>query len=389
MMSEDELVTLCNKYRTHTLTYPEFCRLRVWVESSEENRRFFSNYLRLYKEELRASAFSQADPAAAWQAIHRRTRHRPRRLYMLVAAACLAGVMAVGAFFLYSYHAGEVPAVLPSATLANSFPDVSKNQITLTLSSGEQLVLDKDSLQTISDLGAAVASGTNTTLDYSKTDARTTADAPRYNSVNVPKGSTFKLVLADGTHVTLNSSSMLRYPVAFRGERCVELTGEAYFDVAHDGTPFVVAMGDRKVTVLGTCFNVSAYQGQDMVTTLVSGKVEVESGACVRQLKPGDQATVSSRHGDIAIEKVDTELYTSWVLGRYDFARTPLHVILSQLELWYGVKMEYRNPELRNILFDGTVFRNKPLGYSLEIIQAVSNVEFRREEDAVVVSCRR
>lgn len=385
MLSEEEFIELCSKYKTHELTEAEYRKLRMWVDGSEENYRFFSNYVKLYKAEMRAETYRQADSSKGWQAIERKRRaYRLRQhLYRVAVAACLLTAVILGAFYFNSYD--ETPVVEKPVTLAEVFPDLPKNKVTLTLSSGQQIVLDKDSVQAISDNGLAIASGSNTSLNYQKVAANDVS-VPQYNTVTVPEGSTFTLTLSDGTQVTLNSSSVFRYPVAFKGDRCVELIGEAYFDVTHDGTSFVVKVDNKEVEVLGTSFNVSGYSKKSMITTLVKGKVEVKSGGRRRLLLPGEQATVDDEKGVIDIASVDTELYTSWVSGKYDFTETPLSKILRQLELWYGVRIVYKDPQVRDLHFDGTVFRNKPLGFSLEIIRQVSDVRFDREDGIVFVS---
>lgn len=387
MLSETELIDLCRRYTIHELTEAEFQKLQVWVNSSEENHRFFSNYVKLYKAELRVEASQKADPDSGWLAIERKRKSYSlrHRFYIVAAVACLLGVIVGSAVYLNSYNG--VPAIIEPVTLTETFPDMPKNKVTLTLSSGQQIVLDKDSVQAISDNGLAVANGTNTSLDYQ--NVASDASVPKYNTVTVPEGSTFTLTLSDGTQVTLNSSSVFRYPVAFRGDRCVELIGEAFFDVTHNGTSFMVKVDDKEVKVLGTRFNVSGYSEKDMVTTLVEGKVEVKSGSRSKLLQPGEQATVDENKGSISVAKVDTELYTSWITGRYDFTQTPLSTILSQLSLWYGVKVVYKDAQVKDFHFDGTVFRNKPLGFSLEIIQQVSDVQFDRQDGVVFVSLQK
>ena len=387
MLSETELIDLCRRYTIHELTEAEFQKLQAWVNSSEENHRFFSNYVKLYKADLRVEASQKADPDSGWLAIERKRKsYRLRhRFYIVAAVACLLGVIVGSAVYLNSYNG--VPAIIEPVTLTEAFPDMPKNKVTLTLSSGQQIVLDKDSVQAISDNGLAVANGTNTSLDYQ--NVASDASVPKYNTVTVPEGSTFTLTLSDGTQVTLNSSSVFRYPVAFRGDRCVELIGEAFFDVTHNGTSFMVKVDDKEVKVLGTRFNVSGYSEKDMVTTLVEGKVEVKSGSRSKLLQPGEQATVDENKGSISVAKVDTELYTSWITGRYDFTQTPLSTILSQLSLWYGVKVVYKDAQVKDFHFDGTVFRNKPLGFSLEIIQQVSDVQFDRQDGVVFVSLQK
>lgn len=391
MLTENELLDLCNKYREHRLTEAEYQKLQEWIDESEENHRFFANYVKLYKAELRAEAYSTAHASKAWIAIDRKRRQRHIRLniYRSIAAACLLGIAIGLSVYFHSEESMQLPETTTtlSKSLSETFPDVPLNKVTLTLSSGQQVVLDKDSMLAISDKGNIVAKGTNTSLNY--TTASTPTASPQYNTISVPQGSVFSLTLSDGTQVTLNSSTTFRYPVAFSGNRKVELDGEAFFDVAHTGAPFIVEANGKEVNVLGTRFNLSAYRRHDFVTTLVEGKVEVKSGTLRKQLSPGQQATINDRTEQISVKEVDTYLYVSWVAGKYEFSQTPLETILSQLELWYGMKIEYRDDCLRQIHFDGTVFRNKPLGFSLEIIEQVSNVQFAKKGETIVVDHKR
>ncbi len=389
MLSESEFIDLCYKYRTGELTRDEYRKLQAGLEVSEENRKLFSDYVKLYKTELRLEASHTASASEAWKIIERRCRRYQlrRRAYWGVAAACLLAVVMTATFYFYPGADGIPAPGGKTETLADIFPDLPQNKVVLTLSSGRQLLLDKDSLQAIADEDRIVASGTNNSLDYQASVSQPTG-AVAYNKISVPAGSVFSLTLSDGSKIVLNSSTTFRYPVSFQGERIVELDGEAYFHVAHSGVPFIVKTKGKEVCVLGTQFNLSAYEDKNMVTTLVTGKVEVKSGTQRKQLIPGQQATVCSGDDAIAVKEVDTDIYTSWMTGEYDFRSTPLHTILSQFELWYDVKVEYKDVRIRNIRFDGTVFRNRPLGFSLEIIQAVSDVEFVKNDRTVVVSLK-
>ncbi|QIU94496.1 FecR family protein [Bacteroides faecium] len=384
MLSENELVDLCHKYQTHKLTESEFQLLQSWVNESEENLRFFSNYVKLYKSEKRIEANQHADAAKGWTIIERKLKqHRLRRkLYYTAIAACFLSFLLGTAVYLYTYQDSSLPAEEPS--LAELFPNLPQNKVTLTLSSGQQIVLDEEQAKEIADNGKVVAQGSNNSLSYQPDN--TPASGIQYNTITVPEGSTFSLTLSDGTQVTLNSTTTFRYPVSMQDKRIVELNGEAYFDVTHTGKPFTVKADGKEIKVLGTQFNVSAYHSRNMITTLVKGKVEVKNGIARKLLAPGQQATISPEDNAITVEEVNTAIYTSWVTGIYEFSRTPLHNILSQFELWYGVKVVYKDEDARNICFDGAVFRNKPLGFSLEIIQQVSNVRFSKENGTIIVS---
>lgn len=385
MLSEQELVDLCHKYQTHQLTQSEFQLLEDWIKESEENYTFFSNYVKLYKTEKRIEAGTQASPAKAWAAIERKRKRYilRRKLYYSAIAACFLSFVLGTAVYFYSNLPVSVPT--EQTSLVQTFPNLPQNKVTLTLSSGAQLILDKDNTQAISDHGKVIAKGSNHSLNYQSAASAPTASL-QYNTITVPEGSTFSLTLSDGTQVALNSATTFRYPVVMQDNRFVELTGEAYFDVTHTGKPFIVKADGMEIKVLGTQFNVSAYQSRNLVTTLVAGKVEVKSGTTSKQLLPGQQATVLQADRAIHIEEVNTDIYTSWVTGKYEFSKTPLHNILSQFELWYGVKVVYKDRDIRDICFDGAVFRNQPLGFSLEIIQHVSNVRFTKENETIIVS---
>lgn len=385
MLSENELVDLCHKYQTHKLTESEFQLLQSWVNESEENLRFFSNYVKLYKSGKRIEASLNTDAAKGWIIIERKLKqHRLRRkLYYTAVAACFLSFLLGTATYFYSHQNSPLP--VEELSLAELFPNLPQNKVTLTLSSGQQIVLDEEQAKEIADNGKVVAKGTNNSLSY-QPDTTTPAASVQYNTITVPEGSTFSLTLSDGTQVTLNSTTTFRYPVSMQDKRMVELNGEAYFDVTHTGQPFIVKADGKEIRVLGTQFNVSAYHSRNMVTTLVKGKVEVKNGIARKLLVPGQQATIPPENTTITIEEVNTDIYTSWVTGIYEFSQTPLHNILSQFELWYGVKVVYKDKDARNIRFDGAVFRNKPLGFSLEIIQQVSNVRFTKENGTITVS---
>lgn len=182
MLTENELLDLCVKYREHRLTEAEYRILQSWVNECEENHRLFANYVHLYKAELRVEASDAAHPSKAWIAILQKRKRRRLRfaVYRTMAAACfLAFVIALSFYF----RADEPMELLNiPATLAETFPDIPQNKVTLTLSSGQQVVLDKDSLQLVSDKGTVVAQGTNTSLNYATTASQATHS--QYNTLS-------------------------------------------------------------------------------------------------------------------------------------------------------------------------------------------------------------
>ena len=215
-----------------------------------------------------------------------------------------------------------------------------------------------------------------------------------YNTLKVPYGKRFDVVLSDGTHVFLNSGTSLRYPVQFlKGfDRTVFLTGEAYFDVAKDKEhPFTVHADELDIEVLGTKFNVSHYpEDTNINTVLVEGSVELHTKEGDRQhkegtlLKPGFKAEWRKAGNDIAIEKVDTEIYTAWVQGKLVFRNTPFRKIRQALERKYNVTIKNRNKDLDGQLFDAT-FDIETIEEVLESFNKSYAIKYRIEDNEVII----
>lgn len=190
----------------------------------------------------------------------------------------------------------------------------------------------------------------------------TEEDILSYHTINIPYGKRFDVVLSDGTHVYLNSGSSLRYPVNFLkgSDREVFLTGEGYFDVAHDPkVPFRVLLNKLQIEVLGTEFNVSQYPESDHISTvLVEGtvKLKTEKGKHFKSvvLDPGFKGELQIDSGDISVESVDTRLFTSWMEGKLLFRNTTFKDIRHALERRYNVTIVNNNAQVDQIRFDAT-----------------------------------
>ena len=160
-----------------------------------------------------------------------------------------------------------------------------------------------------------------------------------YNSLKIPVGGFYKLVLSDGTKVWLNADSELKYPVRFvGGKREVYLKGEGYFQVSKDSCrQFIVHLQNSEITVLGTAFNVSAYEDEAHVyTTLEEGRVAFYSRQNKQRilLKPGMQSDMEVATGKTVVSEVDPSLYSAWIEGRFVFQSLDLESILRQLQRW-------------------------------------------------------
>jgi ferric-dicitrate binding protein FerR (iron transport regulator) len=194
-----------------------------------------------------------------------------------------------------------------------------------------------------------------------------------FNKVITPRGGQYKLRLNDGTQIWLNAASSIRYPVAFVGNtRVVELTGEAYFDVAHDPKhPFIVKLSSNKqVRAIGTSFNINAYGDDDNdIATLIHGSVKVESGKNEQLLLPGQQAKFLSDDKLLISNQVDVDEIVAWKNGQFVFNALTVKSIMVQLARWYELEVVYSG-KISQETFSGIVSRNSNLSEVLKIMEA-------------------
>jgi len=201
-------------------------------------------------------------------------------------------------------------------------------------------------------------------------------------------GGEYQVVLADGTKVWLNALSSIRFPTSFKGsERKVEITGEAYFEVAKNARmPFRVIGGSQTVEVLGTHFNINAYPDESAVaTTLLEGSVKVAMhDGQAKVLKPGEQALIFKENNSFRVKEVDAEDAVAWKNGYFQFNDDDLKTIMNQLSRWYNVEIVYQQANLDQ-KFGGTISRSKNLSQVLRILELTGNVRFRVEGRRITV----
>ncbi len=202
------------------------------------------------------------------------------------------------------------------------------------------------------------------------------------NTVTCPAGQISELVLSDGTKIWLNSESRISYPSNFSGKkRSVRLDGEAYFEVTKDKkSPFIVKTKTMDIKVLGTCFNVYAFEENQFIeTTLIEGKVELQnkSGNTITRLTPGELAKYDTNTQKIYLKKVNTQFYSSWREGKITFFNEPLESIVQKLERWYNVKFIFKNEEIKSYRFSGAILKYKPLDQVMQIIRLSSPINYQ------------
>jgi transmembrane sensor len=307
----------------------------------------------------------------------------------LAVAAVVTGLIALGVWFFTRERLNEQPAVVKNKESDIEAPAIKKAII--TLADGRSVPVDSIASGLLAvQRDVKVVKNERGEIVYDPSSAKTQHDIA-YNTLYNPKGSdVVSLTLADGTKVWLNSESSLQYPVAFAGnERKVSVTGEAYFEVEKNPKkPFKVqfASAGRKgtVEVLGTHFNVNAYDDEPLIeTTLLEGSVKVNSEVGSIMLKPGEQASLSrSSHSSHSVE---VQTVMAWKNGQFDFGEgTDLKQIMRQVARWYDVEVEYRGSIREE--FGGTMPRGVTAASLLEKFEMTGRVKFKIQGRKVIVS---
>ncbi|HTM97850.1 MAG TPA: FecR domain-containing protein, partial [Pedobacter sp.] len=251
---------------------------------------------------------------------------------------------------------------------------------TLTLADGKSIILgDAQNGKLADQEGGSVFKTANGELVYNAENDR--GEKIVQNLLTIPRGGYYTLTLADGTKVWLNAASSLKYPTDFVGnERVVELVGEGYFEVAkRKNQPFKVVTNQQVVEVLGTHFNVNAYDDENVTsTTLLEGSVKVAG----RVLKPGQQASL--KNGHISINEVDTEEAVAWVNNNFNFNNEDLGSIMRKISRWYDVEVVCPN-DLEQLEFIGKVSRTKNIKDVINIIEETNAVHLKIEGRRITV----
>lgn len=315
----------------------------------------------------------------------------PRKKYFsllqITAAAVVIGVIATSIYFLYFSKTNHQIASTKTTVASNKDIQPGGNKAILTLADGTTIVLDSAKDGPLSQQGnTKVIKLNNGQLAYHSSGAANTKAV--YNTISTPKGGTYQVILPDETKVWLNAASSLRFPTAFSGkERNVEITGEAYFEVTKNKEmPFIVTLNDMSVEVLGTHFNVMAYNDEKAIkTTLLEGAVKVTKNNNSILLKPSQQASLNKTNNDLHVtDDIDINQETAWVHGMFQFNDVDLPTILRQLSRWYDVDVSFSNT-VPSDHFTGKVSRNASLSNVLKILE-LSDVHFKIEGRKIVVT---
>jgi ferric-dicitrate binding protein FerR (iron transport regulator) len=382
-------------YCTKEINADQFDRLSSWVNVSQKNKSEFLKYLYLYKKPRRLSLLQRVDQKEAWDKLLVQLKMdesyfashptKPdvyslnRRWVYLAAASIVLILFSLFQFTKETSEPSHFEIIAPGS-----------NRAILVLSSGEKIQLEEAREQTITADGSIIKQGDE--LVYGRS-SQSVGKLPKQNSLIVPVGGMYTVTLNDGTRIWLNSQSRITYPEKFVSgqERIVELDyGEAYFDVSPSqdwgGAGFSVSHKYQDVEVLGTEFNIKAYPEERVIyTTLVEGRIGLESDYGIQELLPNSQTVLDLTHG--AIEKIKlTDVYNqvSWKNGIFSFDGLELMEIMRVMERWYGFTVDYGDESLKHEKFVGVLGKNQSLNSILRQLKDFDVIQDFEIKDGVI-----
>lgn len=356
--------------------------LQSWINTAPENRETFEKYLRLVKMHRMVKGSEEIRDAEAWKRLSAtmaaKKIRRIRQRVVAVAAVVLL-FLGIGLGFLESRE-----ETVPLGSNIHILPGTTK--ATLVLANGTQLDLTRNDLREVQEQGALIKNDTTVGLQYELNHQK--MEEPVWHTVKVPVSGEYHFTLSDGTRVWLNSESEITFPVSFvGGSREVVVKGEAYFEVKSDKVhPFIVHAKEVDIEVVGTKFNVAAYEDSHrVVTTLAEGRVNVEMSGQVVGLSPDEQVSVDLKSGKMAKNSVSASTNISWIQGIFEYENMTLEEITAQLSRWYDVDFIFSDAEFKTRRFTGVVKKYDELNNVLKIIEKTTNVCFMINERDIAV----
>ncbi|HEY6900738.1 MAG TPA: FecR domain-containing protein [Puia sp.] len=367
-----------------------------WEKVREQDQPAGSDWDHLYGAMLARSQYlERAAPPVEYR--------RKRRALFIAASFAL---LLISGWIVLHFRPGPSkaePVIAPVASRFKNEVQPGGNKAMLTLSDGSSIVLDSAGNGMLSMQGnTKVLKLAGGRLAYQTGGHTGPGNTPLYNTISTPRGGQYQVVLPDGSRVWLDATSSIRFPTSFDEKlRQVELSGEAYFEVAaNPQKPFIVSVVSgqkdgkpelQKIAVLGTRFNVMAYADENMVkTTLLDGAVSVAGQGATQtggiKLQPGEQAQQArseSSHISV-VSDVDVDATVAWKNGYFSFNRADIHTIMRQLSRWYDVEVVYQGSGAGKEFWGG-MQRDLPLTAVFRILEK-SGVEFSIDGKKVMVN---
>lgn len=386
-MMTDRIITLFSRYMDGTASEAERYELSA-LALMPDNAPLIKELEAEYWEKMKEGGESLTDEEIKSLMLKvRKRRNTPIRFLSwrrIAVAASVVLAICTASYFIFFSPERKKDHIVQEQGKDIEAPTITK--ATITLADGRTVSVDSLTSLTQGDIrlvktaeGKLVYDGSSLTVNSSQLS---------YNTLTNPRGSkVIDMTLSDGSHVWLNAGSSVTYPIAFIGnERKVTITGEAYFEVTHDASkPFYVNKSDMNVQVLGTKFNVNAYDDEPAFkVTLLEGSVNVSAGSNSLIIKPDQQAIIAGKEGLLLNKDVDVEEVMAWKNGRFAFGeKTDITTIMRQVARWYDVTVEYQGKV--DLHFGGSMSRQVNVSRVLEKLEMTGSVKFKIEGQKIIV----
>lgn len=374
------------KYLNEELTESESAELNAWIKADPAHEQLFqelTNESEIRKELAIMDAFSVEEAKQAFLNKLKPVPMKRRNLKWYYAAASVVVLLALGLLLRNSSPEKEAPLNIVEELKKAELITPATDKAILTMADGQKIEISPSTSGLISKQDKVDLVAEDGEIRYNVQGA---VDKMQYNTLTTPKGGQYKLVLEDGTKLWINAASSITFPVAFIGnERKVVLHGEGYFEVAPDAKrPFRVEMDHGMVEAIGTAFNVNSYEDDPISkTTLIEGKVRVQSNKEDIILIPGQQANISTA-GDIKkITDVDTDAELAWKNGQFVFKSATVPEIMKQLSRWYDIDVKFQQESPKD-KFSGIVNRSGNLSEVLRILNE-GGIRFKINNRTIII----
>lgn len=342
MIPDDDLEIVLKAI--NDLEFAESILFKQWLAEAEEHQALYDECLFYREAGLKEEQASAPDVQTEWTKFSKTFEKRePKKLRWIWPSIAAAAIIAFAAIYPWMLHQGDEQQLA-----------MMEHEVTLQTEDGDIIQVDKIDKEKAESMGMTKEQhGSYNALNYQAPAQQPQISKIYKYTLNIPKGKAYQLLLDDGTQVWVNTDSKITYPSHFgKDKRVVELEGEAYFKVTKDkNRPFIVKTASLTTLVMGTEFNVRAYEKEEANVTLITGKVSVtgKEPDDVVVLNPGENAMTSAF--GMMVNEVNIQNYTAWKDGAFYFEEATLEDIMKEISRWYNVKVVFSQPEIRNLRF--------------------------------------
>lgn len=380
MLTDDQIRDLLSRYRQGQCSDTERSAIEAWYEQTRSQ----SDWDFRPGEE---PEIGDRIKARLEQKLFPEKRKKINYIREVMRYAAVVALVAASSMFIYRRYQ-RPSARPPQAVLAEKIPAAlpGGNRAVLTLGNGRHIVLDSTHAGVLARQGnTRIVMSTRGAISY-ETGAPD-AKRPAFNTLSTPRGGKYEIVLPDGSKVWLNAASSITFPTRFADDkREVRISGEAYFEIAPSGSaPFEVSAGSMKILVLGTYFNVMAYQDEThMETTLLEGSVKVEKGNTALVLKPGQQARITSDGHMNLLSDVNEDKIVAWKNNLFCFDHDDIQSVMHQLARWYDLDVEIKGDITSH--FSGTLPQSVNASEIFRVLEQTGGIHFSLKDQKIIVS---